>query len=123
MRMPRHVYESLYDDILEIIRVMDETGRYLIWDAERLINPDDLTMRDMWDLLLTINIDRSNEDHPRHHSEVRLGRALEFDDRSPHWIYSRENGDLDDSHIKTALNRIREEIIESRLENSLAAAI
>lgn len=123
MRMPRHVYESLYDDIVEIITVMEDTGRYLIWNAEKEINPDDLSMRDMWDLLLTVNIDRSNEDHPRHHSDVRLGRALAFDDRDLHWIYSCENGDLDDTHIGTALNKIRVEIMESRLDNLRSASM
>lgn len=123
MRMPRHVYESLSDDIFEIVRVMEETGRYVIWDAEREIDPSNLTMRDMWDLLLTVNIDRSNEDHPRHHSETRLGRALEFDDRSAHWIYSRENGDLDDTHIGTALKHIRLEIMESRQDRVRTAAM
>lgn len=123
MRMPRHVYDSLSDDIFEIVRVMEETGRYLIWDTEKEIDPSNLTMRDMWELLLTVNIDRGNEDHPRHHSETRLGRALEFDGRSTHWIYSRENGDLDDTHIETALKHIRLEIMESRQDHARAAAM
>lgn len=119
MRMPRHVYESLSEDIHEIVRKMEETGRYFIWSKE--IDLDNLDMRDMWDLVLTVNIDRSNDDHPRHHSDTRLGRALECDGRSPHWLYSRENGDLDDSHIETALRHIREEIRESRLSSNIAA--
>lgn len=112
MKMPEHVYESLEQDIRTIIEKMEETGINRIWNRD--IDLDALEMRDMWDFVLTINIDRANEDHPRHHEEGHLPRALEFDDRSPYWLHAPENGNLDDSHIETALRRIMADISAER---------
>lgn len=110
MRMSQATYDTLLDEFRTIIAKMEESGCDKAWS--RPVDLDAISMRDMWDFVLVSNIDRSNPDHPRHHTPGMLPRALEFTDRDLHWLYNQEN--LDDGHIETALRRMMVTLQEER---------
>lgn len=104
MKMSPETYNVLLNDIRKVVEKLVETGAVLQFG--RPFDADKIEMRDMWDMLLVANIDRSSESHPRHDHPGLLPRCLEFTDRDLHWLSRREGEDLDDVHIETALKRI-----------------
>jgi hypothetical protein len=119
MRISKQAYDVIGDEIRQVIAKMDETDVRRVWGHE--IDPDNLTIRMMWDLLSTANMDRSHQSHPRHEYPGELPRALEFNGRSHHWLYDRDGENLDDSHIRTALKSIMNEISAEREVRAHAA--
>ena len=119
MRMSQEAYETILEETRTVIAKLEETGACLRHGQP--FDADNLSMRDMWDIKLVADMDRSSVDHPRHATPGLLPRCLEFTDRSPYYLYDRDGEDLDDSHIETALRKIRAAIARERLEKALCA--
>lgn len=118
MRMNPETYETLLDEFRTIVRKLEETGASLRPGVA--FDPDNITMRDMWDIRLVADMDRANQYHPRHDYPGLLPRCLEFTDRSPYWL-SRDE-DLDDSHIETALRKIMVTLADDRTQKPTVSA-
>lgn len=114
MKMSQKTYEAMLDETRTIIAKLEETGAAL--HPGRSFDPDNITMRDMWDIKLVADMDRSNREHPRHSYPGLLPRCLEFTDRSPYYLSDREGENLDDSHIETAFRKIIQTLQSERLE-------
>lgn len=112
MRMSQEAYETILDETRTIVDKLVETGASLF--PGRPFNPDNITMRDMWEMKLAADTDRGNRSHPRHDFPALLPRCLDFTGRSPHYLYDRFGENLDDSHIETALKKVRDVIVEER---------
>lgn len=115
MRMKPETYDIVLDEARIVIAKLEETGTRL--HPAREFDAENITMRDMWDILLVANMDRANEYHPRHDREGLVPRCLEFTDRTAHWLWNREDQggeDLDDSHIETALRKIVQTVATER---------
>ena len=121
MRMKPETYETILEETRIIIAKLEETGAIL--HPGRPFDPDNITMRDMWDINLVANMDRSHQHHPRHDIPGLLPRCLEFTDRSHYWLWDRDGEDLDDSHIETAFRKIIATIKEDRLEASTTSSV
>ncbi len=120
MRMKPETYETILEETRAVIAKIEETGARLHPDRE--FDPDNITMRDMWDINLVANMDRSHRYHPRHDVPGLLPRCLEFSDRSHYWLWDRDGENLDDSHVETAFRKIIATIKEERLEASTTAS-
>lgn len=115
MKISQEAYDIVAADIRGVIAKMEETGVFHV--GNKLVDPDNLNTRMLWDLHHIALMDRGNVDHPRHHHPDMLPRALEFADRSPYWLYDRDGENLNDSHIETALKSIGREIAAERLQS------
>lgn len=121
MRMKPETYETILEETRIVIAKLEETGARL--HPDRPFDPENITMRDMWDINLVANMDRSHQHHPRHDFSGLLPRCLEFTDRSPYWLWDRNGEDLDDSHIETAFRKIIATLQEERLEVSTPESV
>jgi hypothetical protein len=112
MRMSEQAYETILEETRVVIARLEETGAAL--HPGREFDADNLTIRDLWDIKLVADMDRSSKAHPRHTYPGLLPRCLEFTDRSPHYLYDRDGENLDDVHIETALKKVMATIKEER---------
>lgn len=119
MRISREAYDIVAADMRGVIAKMEEEGIFEL--NGKMVDPDNLTTRMLWDIHHIALMDRGNIDHPRHRHPDMLPRALEFNDTSPYWLYDRDGENLDDSHIETALRSIGREIAAER-QNAPAMA-
>lgn len=93
MKMPKEMYDSLKADIEVIVRELTLFDR--------------LDMKTMWDIHAIVSRNRAYDDnHPNFKSKA-WKRFLPFDGRNYCWYY---DAGLDDSHVETALKKIRKEL-------------
>jgi hypothetical protein len=117
MKMSEETFNVVLDDVKAVIGKVLETKTRL-WPNSPEIDPSNLTMRNMWDILLVINMDRSAVDHPRHHEPTLVPRCLEYTDRSAYWLWEQDGG-LDDSHIETAFKKMISIITKEHSEGTI----